>query len=243
MIIHILENSEELGKNAASLTAQKLRDAIDRKGTARLLVSTGASQFDTLSALVKEDVNWNKVEMFHLDEYVGIDETHKASFRKYLKERLISKVNFKATHLVDGTGDIQQTLEALTAIVRKAVIDVGLIGIGENSHIAFNDPPADFECEDAYKLVTLDERCKRQQVREGWFKTVDDVPKQAISMTVKQILACESIISCVPYSVKAQAVKDTLYEEISPMVPATILKTHKDWNLFLDRSSAALVVR
>ena len=177
--------------------------------------------------------------MFHLDEYVDLPESHPASFRKYLKERFIEKVNLKVYHLVDGD---PQSIPKLTRLLREAPIDVGLIGIGENAHIAFNDPPADFDTKEAYIVVDLNERCKQQQVGEGWFATVEDVPKQAISMTAYQIMQCTHIISSVPHAVKAKAVADTLHSQtVDPMVPASLLKAHPAFDLFVDEDSAALM--
>ena len=238
MEIRICKDSAELGQSAAKYVATILNACIAEKGSARIVLSTGASQFDTLSALVKEKVDWSKVEMFHLDEYVGLPESHGASFRKYLKERFVAKVgNLKAAHFVDGT---EAGIAALTEEIRKAPIDIGLIGIGENGHIAFNDPPADFETDEAYIVVNLDDRCKQQQMGEGWFATIDDVPKQAVSMTVREIMRCERIISCVPYQVKAEAVHATLTNSLTNIVPATMLKQHRDFVLYLDRDSASL---
>lgn len=239
MRICIDKTATEMGANAAALIAQKLRETIARKGEARLLLSTGASQFEMFDALVHEDVDFSKVTMFHLDEYVGLPVTHIASFRKYLKERFVSKVPLKEAIYVNGEGDVAANIASITARIKEKPIDVGVIGIGENGHIAFNDPPADFETQESYIVVNLDDRCKRQQVGEGWFATVDDVPKQAISMTVHQIMACESIVTIVPHAVKAEAISNTLALEVTNKVPATILKTHKDWNLFLDADSAA----
>ncbi len=240
MELRICENPVHLGEQAAKYTAEILRNAIREKGEARIVLSTGASQFDTIKSLVEQDVDWSRVEMFHLDEYVGLPETHVASFRKYLKERFIEKISpLKAYHLVDGT---PEGIPALTRELRRAPIDVGLIGIGENGHIAFNDPPADFDTKEAYIVVNLNETCKKQQMGEGWFPTIDDVPKQAVSMTVYQIMQCERIVSCVPYAVKAQAVYDTLTQETNNLVPATILKEHKDFVLFADRDSAAKAI-
>jgi glucosamine-6-phosphate deaminase len=241
MKIKVMKNSEELGKEAASYCAAILNRSIEQKGTARLILSTGASQFDLLKALVNEKVDWERVEMFHLDEYINITETHPASFRKYLKERFTSRVQLKKVHFVDGEGDINKTIKELSGEIRKEPIDLGLIGIGENAHIAFNDPPADFETKEAYIIVSLDDNCKKQQAREGWFVTEDDVPKQAISMSVHQIMQCNSIVSFVPYRVKANAVKLTLENGLTNMVPATMLKNHKDTTLFLDEESASLV--
>ena len=239
MVIHVYKTPEEMGAEAAQLIAQKLNAAIAQKGEARLLLSTGASQFEMMDALTRMPVDFSKVTMFHLDEYVALPVTHIASFRKYLQERFVDKVPLKEAVFVNGEGDVEANIAGLTARIKEAPIDVGVIGIGENGHIAFNDPPADFDTEASYKVVNLDERCKRQQVGEGWFATVDDVPKQAISMTVKQIMACDSIVSVVPHAVKAEAVKNTLEQDVTNLVPATILKTHSDWSLFLDSESAA----
>ncbi len=239
LTIHVSPTPEKLGEHAAAAAAQLLNQAVSRQGCARLILSTGASQFETLDALVKMDVPWEQVEMFHLDEYVGLPITHGASFRKYLKERFVSRVSLKAAHFVDGEGDITANIEAVSRELLKAPVDVGVIGIGENGHIAFNDPPADFDTDEAYKVVTLDERCKRQQVGEGWFADMDQVPKQAITMSVKQIMACRHIVSAVPHSVKAEAVYNTITRNVSPEIPAAILKTHPDWRLFIDDASAA----
>lgn len=239
--MYIDKNDKVLGENAAGLIAMLLNEAIEKRGEARVLLSTGASQFTTIEALLKKDIDWEKVEMFHLDEYINLKEEHPASFRKYLKERFTSKVNLKKAHFIDGNGNIEETIKKLTEEVRKSPIDVGVIGIGENSHIAFNDPPADFNTKEAFIVVDLDDKCKNQQVREGWFETIEDVPKQAITMSVNQILSCRTIISCVPYDVKANAIKDTFSQPVNNMTPATVLKTHPDWNLFLDEDSASLI--
>lgn len=241
MKIHVLKTVEQMGTEAAAFIAERLRSAITEQGTARLLLSTGASQFEMISSLVTENVDWSKVTMFHLDEYVALPETHIASFRKYLKERFVSKVNLKEAIYVNGEGDVTQNIAELTKRLREAPIDVAAIGIGENGHIAFNDPPADFETQESYIVVNLDERCKGQQVGEGWFPTIADVPKQAISMTVSQILKAKCIVSVVPHGEKAEAVKNTLMQPVNNQVPATILKTHADWNLYLDSQSAKFV--
>ena len=242
MIITISQNASELGAAAARLAGARLREAIGLSGEARLVLSTGRSQFETLKALLKEDVDWPKTEIFHLDEYIGLPVTHKASFRKYLKDRFVDLIECRKFHRLDTEGDIATLIAGLTAEIRKKPVDVGLIGIGENGHIAFNDPPADFATREAFIVVTLDERCKRQQVGEGWFNSVDEVPEKAVSMTVWQIMQCRTIVSAVPHRVKAEAVYKTLTSGLSNMVPATMLKQHPDFNLFLDPNSASRVV-
>lgn len=237
--INIAPTPRELGVRAAAAIAGLLHAAVDKQGQARIILSTGASQFDTLKALLELDVPWEKVEMFHLDEYVGLPESHIASFHKYLKERFVSKVQLKSAHFVSGEGDISANISRLTEELLKLPVDIGVIGIGENSHIAFNDPPADFNTDVAYKVVTLDERCRRQQVGEGWFERIEDVPQQAITMCVKQIMACRHIITAAPHAVKAEAIWNTITQPVNPQVPATILKTHPDWQLFIDDASAA----
>ena len=233
--IDISDNADELGMRAAGKIASLIEEAINKKGKARIILSTGMSQFETLSHLITYDLPWDKVEMFHLDEYVGLDESHPASFRKYLKERFVSKVNLKAAYFVEGV----DAIPSLTRELRKEEIDVGVIGIGENGHIAFNDPPADFTTGEAYKVVTLDRRCREQQVGEGWFRTIDEVPAEAITMCVKEIMKSKHIVSAVPHEVKAEAIYNTITGRISQDVPATILKTHTDWNLFIDKDSAS----
>ena len=239
MEIRICKDSKSLGKSAAAHVAQILKQCIAEQGCARIVLSTGASQFDTISALVEEPgIKWDCVEMFHLDEYMDLPITHMASFRKYLQERFVDKVApLKAVHFVDGT---REGIAALTEELRKKPVDIGLIGIGENGHIAFNDPPADFDTREAYIIVNLDDRCKKQQMGEGWFATVDDVPKQAVSMTAYQIMQCKRIVSCVPYAVKAEAIKNTVKaQEVTNRIPATLLKTHPDFILYVDEDSAA----
>lgn len=238
MQIILSKDCNALGTAAGNAAAQYLNSVIEKNGYARIVLSTGASQFETLQALIAGNVDWSKVEMFHLDEYVGISETHIASFRKYLKERFIAKVNLMGYHLVDGNPN---SIAALSERLREKPVDLGLIGIGVNGHIAFNDPPADFDTQEAYIVVNLDATCRQQQVGEGWFEAVEAVPKQAISMTPYQIMKCKKIISAVPHAVKANAIKLTLTEDITNAVPATLLRTHPDWSLYIDESSAALL--
>ena len=240
MKIYVDKTAVAMGEHAAQETARRIKQAVDARGVCRLLLSTGASQFEVLDALVRIDLPWDRVVMFHLDEYVNMPATHPASFRKYLTERFIEKVHPMAYHFVDGEGDAQANINALTSVLRVAPIDVALIGIGENAHIAFNDPPANFDTRDAYIFVDLDERCRKQQMGEGWFPTLEDVPTRAISMTVYQIMQSRAVISVVPGKRKAQAIKMTLEAEaVTNTIPATKLREHPDWVLFLDADSAS----
>lgn len=236
--INIFESADENGRKAAEKIVALIRGAIAARGKARIVLSTGQSQFEMFSYLIKEDVDWTKVEMFHLDEYVDLPITHAASFRRYLTERFVSKVPLKAHYFVED----EESIEELTLKLREDKIDVGVIGIGENGHIAFNDPPADFETDAAYKVVKLDDVCRAQQVGEGWFKSIDEVPEKAITMTPKEIMKAEHIVTVVPHSVKAKAIFDTITKPVSPYVPATLLKTHSDWNLFIDDDAAKLLL-
>ena len=241
MKLIISKTKEELGRLSAKHAADCVNAAIKERGYARILLSTGASQFPFFEEFVKCDVDWSRVEMFHLDEYVGITDAHPASFKRYLTDRFVSKVNPGKAHLIDGSRPAEETIAELTELINESPIDVGLIGIGENAHIAFNDPPADFNDTRAYKVVTLDERCLNQQVGEGWFKSVEETYKQAISMTCPQIMRCKTIISVVPYAVKAEAVYNTLTSPLSPSVPATLLKEHSDFTLYCDVDSASML--
>lgn len=241
MDIKVFEDSKALGKAAADFCEKVLDKVITKKGHARILLSTGASQFDTIEALLKTNVDWSKVEMFHLDEYIDLPEDHPASFRKYLKERFLNYINIGKANLVTPEGDVQEHIAQLQNTIREEEIDIGLIGIGENAHIAFNDPPADFDTKDAYIVVDLDEACKKQQMGEGWFATIDDVPNQAVSMSVSQIMRCKTILSCVPYAVKADAIQKTVENDVTNLIPATILKTHPDFHLYLDKDSASKI--
>ncbi len=242
MKIVIAETSKELGQNAGREAAALIRQIIAEKGKANIILATGTSQFETISQLIAEnDIEWSKVTMFHLDEYIGLPSTHGASFRKYLKERFLEKVSTAPAYfLIDGEAELNGELERLGAAISRHPIDVALVGIGENGHLAFNDPPADFETAEPYLVVNLDEPCRLQQMNEGWFATLDEVPTQAISMSVKQIMKSGHIICSVPDLRKAQAVRDSLEEEVSNLYPASILQLHENCTLFLDTDSASL---
>lgn len=241
MRITISETKQELGLKAALTGADLIRKAILERGKANIIVATGASQFEMLGELVKEEINWSAVTAFHLDEYIGITEHHPASFRKYLKERFVELVHLKEFNYVNGEVDPYKECKRLDEIIGHHLIDVAFVGIGENGHLAFNDPPADFETEEAYLVVNLNDECRRQQLGEGWFSTFDDVPQKAISMSIKQIMKSETIICSVPDTRKAQAVYDTLNSEITPDCPASIMRNHPDVHLFLDKHSASLL--
>jgi glucosamine-6-phosphate deaminase len=229
-----------MSRAAARHAARALRDTIAARGRARLIAATGASQLDFLAALTAErGIDWPRVEMFHLDEYVGLPIDHPASFRKYLRERLIEKTGITRYHLLDGERDAARVADEVGRAVAEAPVDLAFVGIGENGHLAFNDPPADFATERPYLVVTLDEACRRQQAGEGWFKSASEVPAQAISMSVRQILKSGEIICVVPDARKAAAVKACLEGDISPMAPASILRTHAQTTVYLDRDSAA----
>jgi len=241
--IKIFEIKQEMGKAVAKQAARILRRTIKEKGEAVFVAATGASQFEFLEALITlPSIDWSKTTMFHLDEYIGIPEDHPASFRKYLKERLINKVHPGAVYLIKGDAeDPESECKRLNKIIRKKEIDISFVGIGENGHLAFNDPPADFNTEKPYIVVELDEACRRQQLGEGWFNSLREVPYRAISMSIKQIMKSKSIICIVPDARKAQAVKDCLEGTISPEHPASILRKHKKAFLFLDKDSAKLL--
>ena len=212
------------------------------RGTARILVATGASQFEFLQGLTsRTDIDWSKVEMFHLDEYLGLPADHPASFRLFLTERLIRPAGITRYHFLDGEREPREVIAEVGAALASAPIDVGFVGIGENGHLAFNDPPADFDTTEPYLIVQLDEACRRQQVGEGWFKSIGDVPERAISISVRQILAAREIICVVPDARKAEAVRNSLEGAVTPDVPASILQTHADTTVYLDKASAALL--
>ena len=245
MNISVHDTAAAAGQAAAEAAADTLRDAIRDRGRAVFVAATGNSQLDFLAHLtVAPGIDWRRTTMFHLDEYIGIPAGHPASFRRYLTERFLGRVPVGTVHLVAGDApDIAAELTRLNGLIAGTAIDAAFIGIGENGHVAFNDPQADFATETPFIVVDLDEACRRQQVGEGWFPSLDAVPRQAVSMSVRQILRAARIVCTVPDARKAQAVKETVEGEIGPMVPASILRTHADCRLFLDRAAAALLSR
>jgi len=242
MRVHTFPDGNSLARAAATRAASRIRDAITASGRARIIAATGNSQLAFLDALTHApDVDWSKVEMFHLDEYVGLSADHPASFRRYLLERLIRPTGMTSVHLIDGERDPIDACRAVGHEIAAAPIDVAFVGIGENGHLAFNDPPADFTTEDPYLVVRLDEPCRRQQVGEGWFAAIDEVPERAITMSIQQILKSRAILAIVPEARKAAAVHLCLDGDISPMAPASILRVHADTSLFLDAESSAML--
>nr|WP_306263635.1 glucosamine-6-phosphate deaminase [Pararhizobium sp. IMCC3301] len=244
MFASLAENSSELGQQAAHAGAAKITEAIKERGEAFVILATGASQLETLDALIAApDIDWSRVTIFHLDEYIGMPDTHKASFRGYLKTRFINKVGaLKAFVPVNGdASDLEAELARISKVISEVVIDVAFIGIGENGHLAFNDPPADFDTTQPYIVVQLDEKCRRQQSNEGWFADFSEVPTEAISMSVREILRSRTLVCAVPDARKAEAVKNALEGPVSNSCPASIIRTHDNTYLFLDPESAALL--
>ena len=240
----IFRTTGELAAAAAGNAAKTVRDAIKARGRANIILATGASQIEMLGRLTAaESVDWSKVTMFHLDEYIGIGPDHPASFRKYLRERFVEEVgNLKAAHFVDGDADDpKRECKRLGEIIREHPIDAAMIGIGENGHLAFNDPPADFQTEEPYTVVELDEKCRKQQLGEGWFETLEQVPRRAISMSIRQIMKSARLIVTVPDRRKAEAVKNALEGPVRPQCPASILQRHGRCKIFLDSESARLL--
>ena len=242
MDVKIMPDKARMGKAAAAAGAEHIRRAIVERGAANIIVATGASQFEMLAQLVEEpNISWHRVTGFHLDEYVGLPVTHPAAFRGYLWQRFVSRLSLplQAFHFLDGEEDPPAECRRVGEIIRQHPIDVAFVGIGENGHLAFNDPPADFETEQPYLVVQLDDACRRQQLGEGWFPTFEDVPKQAISMSVRQIMKSRAIICTVPDERKAEAVRNAVEGEVAPQVPASILQRHEQCMLFLDKPAAS----
>jgi glucosamine-6-phosphate deaminase len=242
MVIKVFPDKKSLGQAAATQAATAIRRAIRERGQARVVAATAASQAEFLDALVREPgIDWERVEVFHLDEYIGLPVSHPGSFRKMLLEQLVQKTGMRRYHLLDGDADPAEVVIRVGKALASAPVDIEFLGIGENGHIAFNDPPADFKAEVPYLVVDLDEACRRQQVGEAWFADISQVPKQAISMSVKQILKAKEILAVVPDTRKAQAVKACFEGEISPMAPASALRNHPNATVYLDKNSAALL--
>jgi glucosamine-6-phosphate deaminase len=232
------------GAAAAAFGAKRIRETLQARGEANIIVATGASQFEMLDALVQEpEIAWDRVTGFHLDEYVGLPITHPASFRAYLWKRFHQRLPrpLRAFHYLSGEDDAAKECERVGELIRQHPIDVCFAGIGENGHLAFNDPPADFATELPYLVVNLDDACRRQQLGEGWFPSFDAVPKQAISMSIRQIMKSKTIVITAPDTRKAKAVRDTLEGPVTNQVPASMLQEHAATQVFLDPPAAALL--
>lgn len=242
MKIEIFDQKDEMGAAAAAVGIAKLKEVLAEKESASIIVATGVSQFQVLAVLAESDLPWNKITAFHLDEYVGLPITHEASFRKYLWERFVTQLPLPpaAFHFLDGEGDVEAECDRVSELIASTTIDVAFVGVGENGHLAFNDPPADFETEKPYLVVDLDDACRQQQLGEGWFPDFDSVPSQAISMSIRQIMKSAAIICTVPDERKAEAVKNASQGPVTPEVPASILQNHPDCQLFLDKAAASL---
>lgn len=244
MDVQTISDKAAMGKAAAAAGAAWIRRAIADRGAATIIVATGASQFEMLEALVTEpNIDWNLVTGFHLDEYVGLSIEHPASFRRYLWQRFVRQLSvpLRAFHYLNAETDPLAECRRVGAILRQHPVDVAFVGIGENGHLAFNDPPANFETEEPYLVVQLDDACRRQQLGEGWFAIFDDVPQQAISMSVSQIMKSRAIICTVPDARKAEAVRQAIEGPVTPHVPASILQSHGMCRVFLDEKSAHLL--
>lgn len=240
--VSVSQTREQMAKAAAGYAIGELRNLLETQQRVRLIAATGAAQFEFLESLTAAPgIDWKRVELFHLDEYVGIGQDHPASFARYIKERIIEPTGIVRFHLLDGLSDPELVIRRTADAIQQAPVDLAFVGIGENGHLAFNDPPADFETESPYVLVNLDEQCRGQQVGEGWFASLSDVPQQAISMSVRQILKARSIICIVPDERKAEAVYNSLAGPVTASVPASILRTHPNVRFFLDSFSAKLL--
>ncbi len=243
--IHKFATKEQAAIEAASAGARAIVEAIGKNGRANIVLATGASQFEVIAALIGHEIDWSQVTAFHLDEYIGMPETHPASFRRYLRERFVSRLpTLGAFHFIRGdAADVDEELRRIGGLLDKHPIDVMFAGIGQNGHLAFNDPPADFTSTAAYKVVDLDERCRRQQFGEGWFATLGEIPLRAISMTVRRIMASKVVILTVPDERKAEAVRDVLEGPVTNACPASILQQHENCQLFLDGPAASRLTR
>ena len=245
VFINTFQNKQEMGEAAAQMAAKILQEVLQSKNEACFIAATGASQFEFLNALCNHDeINWKKTEMFHLDEYLDLPANHPASFRSYLKKRLVNKVKPGKVFFIQGdTSDPKYECKRISDLISKRMIDVAFVGIGENGHLAFNDPPADFKTKEPYIVVNLDSTCRIQQFNEGWFKSIEEVPKKAITISINEIMRAKNIICTCPDKRKAVAVRNCLSDKvnISPKYPASILKNHPRVMCYLDKNSSSLL--
>lgn len=243
--VEVYATKEALGMAAAQEAAKECREILSNQPTANLCFATGASQFEFIAALRQQDIEWQRIAGFHLDEYLGIQGNHPASFRRWLAERVVEPLQPKVFHFIDGDApDPKAEMDRYRRLLADNPVDIGFVGIGENGHIAFNDPPvADFSDPLPIKVVELDEACRRQQLGEGWFPTFEDVPEEAITLTVPAIMEFKRIISVIPDRRKAEAVRNALQGPIETACPASILRTHPNITMYLDEDSASLLER
>ncbi len=246
MDVYIFKTQEEMGEAAARQAAQLIHTSIQQRDEANIILATGTSQFSTIEHLVQQKgIDWSKVNMFHLSTFIGLPSNHPGSPQRFLTERFISKVGpLKNVYFINGEArDPQKECERLGKIIASYEIDVALLGIGENGHIAVNDPPADFETEEPFIIVNMEINCRRQQLKEGWFQTLEEVPTQAISMSIRQIMKSRHIIVSVPEERKAIAVKNAIEGIVTNMCPASILQEHPDCKIYLDEQAALLLTK
>jgi glucosamine-6-phosphate deaminase len=240
MHIRVLHDRPSLGEAAAAQAAPAIQRAISARGKARIIGASAASQFEFLDALIATPaIDWHRVELFHLDEYIGLPMTHPASFCKFLQDRLVSKTGIAQVHFLNGEENPNDVIRRTNTAIASSPVDVAFVGIGENGHLAFNDPPADFDTEEPYIIVNLDEACRRQQVGEGWFPDFDSVPTRAISMSVRQVLKSKEILAIVPGPKKAHAIHKCFDGPVTNTAPSSILRTHANTTIYLDKDSAA----
>lgn len=243
MKLVVYQTKRQLGEAAAADGLAGVRLALEARGRANIILATGTSQYPMLEELKSADIDWGKVTAFHLDEYIGLTPDHPASFRRYLEERFLATLSTRPRFIpVNGdAADANAEVARLGSLIAEHPIDVCFAGIGENGHLAFNDPPADFVTTDPYLAVELDEACRRQQLGEGWFPSMNAVPRRAISMSIRQIMASRKIVLSVPDARKAEAVRGTVKGPVTPLCPASILQQHPDATLHLDQASASLL--
>jgi glucosamine-6-phosphate deaminase len=242
LLTQILDTPDQAANAAALEAAGLIRTALATQAMARVVASTGVSQFEFLKHLIAAAaIDWNRVDLFHLDEYIGLPGDHPASFQRYIRERIVEPTGIEWVHYLDGMADPVEVCASVGQALAQAPVDVCFAGVGENGHLAFNDPPADFETEAPFLIVDLDERGRRQQVGEGWFRSLEEVPRRAVTMSVRQILKARAIVGIATGLRKAEAVRECFEGEIGPAAPASALRLHANATVYLDREAASLM--
>ena len=243
--VHVAVSNDELSAAAAEAFASAVRCALMEKAEIAVILATGNSQL-SFARIVgeRDDIDWSRISILHMDEYLGMREGHPASFRRWIQENIVQRVGPKAFHGVQGDHEpVEEELERYAGLLRELDPAICVMGIGENGHLAFNDPPADFETRDLIRVADLDEACRKQQVGEGHFASLEDVPHQALTLTVHALLRPETVLVLTPAARKARAVKVTLEGPVTPSCPASILQTQPQAHLYLDQESASLLDR